>query len=121
MTWKHPRLGTQNLGEPPPFLLDPDPLAVAPEPEVEPRRGREWPSSLAIFAGVLAIGAVAGAALGNDWRVSVGLWVSLVATFAVGRHVGRIEAAEWAGEAAEDWLEKAVETGRVVFREDRHV
>jgi hypothetical protein len=46
---------------------------------------------LSVFAGVLAIGSAAGLALGGDLRVSLGLWIVLVVTFACGLWVGREE------------------------------
>lgn len=51
-------------------------------------------SPLVTFAGILAIGAIGGVALGGSVIASTGLWVALVASFAVGRMVGREEATD---------------------------
>lgn len=48
-------------------------------------------TSLQTFAFILALGAIAGVALGGDFRLSLGLWLSLVAAFAFGLSVGKEE------------------------------
>lgn len=75
-------------------------------------------NALRVFALILGIGAVAAWALGGDWRLSFGMWVSLTITFWMGRNIGHQEAEEWASDAAEDWLRKAVESGAVTVHRE---
>ena len=58
-------------------------------------------SPLVTFAGILAIGAVGGIALGGSVIASTGLFIALVASFAVGHAVGREEAVDAASPRTE--------------------
>ncbi len=64
-----------------PGYLDPDPLVVEPEPTNELSKA----DGCATFALILGIGAIAGIALGGSVITSGGLWLALVASFALGQ------------------------------------
>ena len=68
--------------------LDPDPLWAVPQMVLTPPR-RIPP--FATFAVTLALGAVAGIALGGNIVTSGCLWLALVGTFRLGQLVGREE------------------------------